>query len=108
MIWYGDVRRGTLGRLDPRTGDAVEFPLPSGAEAGAYAMTLDHRGRVWIAETGVQPNRLVGFDPASEQFFGITPVPSGAGAVRHMVFHEPTRSIWFGTDANTIGRAVVD
>ena len=107
MIWYGDVRRGTLGRLDPRTGDAVEFPLPSGEDAGAYAMALDHEGRIWIAETGVRPNRLVGFDPATEKFFGVTEVPSGGGSVRNMVFHAPTRSIWFGTDTNMIARAVV-
>jgi hypothetical protein len=27
--------------------------------------------------------------------------------VRHMMFHAGTSSIWFGTDANTIGRATV-
>lgn len=107
MIWYGDTRRGTLGRLDPTTGEIKEYPLPSGKEAGAYAMALDGQGRIWVAETGVQPNRLVGFDPKTESFFGITPVPSGGGAVRNMVYHAPTNSIWFGTDTNNIGRAVV-
>ena len=108
MIWYGDVARGTLGRLDPRTGDVKEYPLPSGEEAGAYAMALDGDGRIWIAETGVRPNRLVGFDPEAEAFFGITEVPSGAGAVRHMVFDPATNSLWFGTDTNNIGRARIE
>ncbi|MEO7138188.1 MAG: hypothetical protein ABI037_10770 [Gemmatimonadales bacterium] len=27
--------------------------------------------------TGSQPNRLVGFDPKIEKFFGLTPIPSG-------------------------------
>jgi virginiamycin B lyase len=34
-------------------------------------------------------------------------VPSGGGTVRHMVFDKSTRAIWFGTDNNTIGRALV-
>jgi virginiamycin B lyase len=68
-------------------------------------MTVDDADRLWAVETGPQPNRLVGFDPKTEQFFGSTPIPSGGSTVRHMVFHRPTREIWFGTDANTIGRA---
>jgi virginiamycin B lyase len=58
-------------------------------------------------ETGPQPNKLIGFDPKTSQFFSETAVPSGAGTVRHMVYHAPTRTIWFGTDAGTIGRALV-
>ena len=27
-----------------------------------------------------------------------------ANTIRHMVFHAPTREIWFGTDRNTVGR----
>ena len=41
---------------------------------------------VWQFETGVQPNKLVGFDPKTEQFQS-WPIPSGgihAGIVRHM------------------------
>ena len=58
-------------------------------------------------ETGAQPNRLVGFDPKSERFVGVTPVGSGGGTVRHMTFDRATGTIWFGTDAGTIGKAVV-
>jgi virginiamycin B lyase len=107
-IWYGDYMRGKLIRFTPSTGAAKEFDLPSGAGSLPYAMALDKRGRVWIAETGVQPNRLVAFDPAAGKFTTIAPVAqSGAGTIRHMVYHSPTNSLWFGTDANTIGRAVI-
>lgn len=107
MIWYGDTGRDVLGQLDPRTDEVTEYPLPSGEDAGAYAMTLDGEGRIWVAETGVRPNRLVGFNPETEEFFGITEVPSGGGSVRNMIYHAPTNSIWFGTDTNNLGRAVV-
>ncbi len=32
-------------------------------------------------------------------------VPSGGGTVRHMYYHEPTHTVWFGTDTNYVGRA---
>ncbi len=68
-------------------------------------MAVDAQDRLWIVESGSDPNQLVGFDPASESFIGATPIPSGAGTVRHMYYHQPTNSIWFGTDANTVGQA---
>jgi virginiamycin B lyase len=42
---------------------------------------MDLQGRVWLVETGADSKRLIGFDPSNERFFG--------------------------TDANTVGRAVV-
>ena len=108
MLWYGDYTRGMLGRFDPNTHAVKEWPLPSAGMSLPYAMASDDRDRIWLVETGVQPNRLVGFDPKNESWFSITPISkSGGGSVRHMIFHRPTRTLWFGTDANTIGRAVV-
>ena len=108
QIWYVDYTRGFLGRLDPATGKTQEWAAPSGMKSLPYAMAVDDRDRLWFVETGVQPNRLVGFDPKTSEFFSTTEIKeSGAGTVRHMVFHKPSREIWFGTDANTIGRARV-
>ena len=106
-IWYVDYSRGYLARLDPPSGQFKEWALPGGGSALPYAMAVDDRDRLWLVETGSQPNRLVGFDPAKEKFFGLTPIPSGGGTVRHMMFDERTGQIWFGTDVNTIGRAQV-
>jgi virginiamycin B lyase len=106
-IWYVDYAQGYLGRFIPATGNLKEWPAPSGSGSDPYAMTVDHRDRIWFVETGPSPNRFVGFNPETEEFFGITPVPSGGGTVRHMYFHAPAREIWFGTDVNTVGRARV-
>lgn len=105
MIWYVDYALGALGRLDPTTGAVREWPSPGGSGARPYAMAVDDRDRIWYVETGSDPNRVVGFDPRSGEFLGSTPIPSGGGSVRHMVYHAPTRSLWFGADTNTIGRA---
>ncbi|MDF1504713.1 hypothetical protein [Roseisolibacter sp. H3M3-2] len=107
MVWYVDYSRGFLGRLDPRSGDVKEWPNPGGAASLPYAMTVDDRDRLWFVETGKQPNRLVGFDPRTEKFFGETPIQSGGGTVRHMTFDRRSGQIWFGTDVGTIGRATV-
>ncbi|NIP82482.1 MAG: lyase, partial [Gemmatimonadetes bacterium] len=60
IIWYGDWTRGTLGRLDPETGTVTEFPLPSGEGSRPYGMAVDDSDRIWVVETGVQPNKFVG------------------------------------------------
>lgn len=107
MLWYVDYAQGYLGRLDPESGAISEWRLPAGGAAAPYAMGTDHLGHVWAVETGTEPNRFVGFDPQSETFGEPVPVPSGGGTIRHMDFHAPTKSFWFGTDANTLGRATV-
>jgi virginiamycin B lyase len=106
-IWYGDYAAGKLGVYDPEAGTFEEWDLPGGAEARPYAMAVDEMDRLWVFETGPRgdPNTLVGFDPETERFVHSADVPSGGGTVRHLDYHEPTRSIWFGTDENTIGVA---
>jgi virginiamycin B lyase len=106
-VWYVDYALGLLGRLDPKSGEVKEWPVPGGEEARPYAMAIDDHDRLWFVECGSEPNQFVGFEPESEEFFSVTPIPSGGGCVRHMVFHAPTRNIWFGTDANTVGRAQI-
>jgi virginiamycin B lyase len=107
-IWYVDFARGFLGKLDPQTAKVTEWASPSGAGANPYAMASDDAGRLWYVETGPRPNRLVGFDPATSNFIVNQPVGvDGANTIRHMVFHAPTRTIWYGSDANMIGRVAV-
>jgi virginiamycin B lyase len=104
MVWYVDYARGKLARLDPATGDVKEWDSPGGPDSGPYGMAIDASDRIWYVETGADANPFVGFDPATEEFT-VTPIPSGAGAVRHMYYDESTNSVWFGTDNNTIGQA---
>lgn len=109
-VWYGDYSRGYLGRVDPTTGAVEEWPLPSGGRSLPYAMTSDDRDRIWLVETGVQPNRMVAFDAKTKSWVASFPVPSNGSArntIRHMTFNRATREIWFGTDAGTIGHVKV-
>jgi virginiamycin B lyase len=104
-VWYVDYMGGYLGKYDPTTRKFEEWALPAGGDSRPYAMAVDRADRLWMVETGPQPNLLIGFDPKRKQFAWAEPIPSGARVVRHMYFHPPTNEIWFGTDVGTIGRA---
>ena len=107
-IWYVDFARGFLGRLDPSTGEVREWLSPTGQGAYPYAMAADDFGRMWYVETGPRPNRLIAFDPATEQFVVNQDIGEArANTIRHMVFDPVTRSIWYGADLNVIGRIAV-
>ena len=105
QIWYVDFVGGHLGHLDPTTGAVQEWVTPGGTRSGPYGLAVDNADRIWFVESNEDPNRFVGFDTKSFEFFSNTEIESGGGTVRHMYFHEPTGTVWFGTDANTIGRA---
>jgi virginiamycin B lyase len=107
QIWYVDYADGFLGRFNPADESFKEWPMPSGEGARPYGMSVDGDGRVWFVETGVDPNKFVGFDPDTEEFFSINEVDSGGGTIRHMYFDSETNEIWFGADTNTVGRAKV-
>jgi virginiamycin B lyase len=107
ILWYGDWTRGTLSRLDPETHEVTEFPLPGGTGSRPYGMAVDDSDRIWLVETGVQPNNFIGFDPMSGEFFSQSTIESGGGTIRHMYFDAETNSIWFGADTNTVGNAVL-
>jgi virginiamycin B lyase len=103
-VWYGDYAKGQVGAYDPATGRFREWAAPS-ERSGPYAFGSDARGRIWFVETIPQPNLLQGFDPASGEYLVASPIPSGGGSVRHMMFDPQRNSLWFGTDSNTLARA---
>ncbi len=105
-IWYTDYSQGYIGRYDPESGEFTEWKTPS-EKSGPYAMAVDKLGRIWFVETWPETNLLVGFDPLFGTFFSVTPIPSGAGSVRHMVYDQARNSLWFGTDTNNLAQAVL-
>lgn len=107
-VWYVDHAKGMLGVYDPMEDAFKEWAFPQGENARPYGMASDASGKVWAVATGVQPNVFMGFDPETEAFFSATEAPSGGGTIRHMHYHEPSGAVWFGADANTIGRAIVE
>ncbi len=106
-VWYVDYAQGYLGRVDPNSDAIEEWQTPGGDEARPYGMIVDRDDRLWFVECGIQPNRLIGFDPEREAFFSVTEIESGGGCVRHMHYDPADDEIWFATDVNTVGRAAI-
>ncbi len=86
VIWYSDYARGYLGRFDTKTGATTEFASPGGPRSQPYGIAFLN-GVVWYSESGVRPNTLVRFEPATRAFQTWV-IPSGGGVVRNMM---PTR-----------------
>jgi virginiamycin B lyase len=83
-LYYSDYARGYLGRLHPADGKVEEWPSPGGSGSHPYGIAITPDGKVWYSESGVTPNTLVRFDPATKTF-GARAIPSGGGVVRNMV-----------------------
>lgn len=83
-IYYSDFARGYLGRLDTSSGAVKEWASPGGPKSQPYGIAITPDGIVWYSESGVHPNTIVRFDPATA---GLRhwPIPSGGGVVRNMV-----------------------
>jgi virginiamycin B lyase len=96
QLWYAGFKRGHIGILDPASGQVTE-----------YAMAVARNDCIWIVETGRMPNRLAGFDASAGSFLTESDIPSGAGSVSHLFYHEAGGEIWFGAETNYIGRAIV-
>jgi virginiamycin B lyase len=106
-IWYTDYAAAHIGRYDPKTKQFKEWRPPTGDKARPYAMAIDDRARVWFADSGVQPNRLMALDTGTGRFVVDVEVDNARGAIRHMVFDEATRALWFGTDTGFLVRVRV-
>lgn len=63
MIWYVGQQGNTIGRIDPRSNEVREWPLPEGALP--HSVNVDAQGGVWYMGNG---NGTIGkFDPATGQ-----------------------------------------
>jgi virginiamycin B lyase len=102
QIYYTDYRRGRLGHLDPKTGKVQDWALPGGPGSLPYGMIIDDQNRVWVNESGSQPNKLVGFDPKSGKFFHNSVIPGERNTVRHMFFDKKTKQIWWAMDSGQL------
>ncbi len=104
-IFYLDHSLGYLGRYQTNSKMIKRWLLPEAKNAKLYGSAIDNNDRVWLALTGMKPNKIIVFDSKSQQFIASRAVASGGGSIRYMYYHGESDSVWFGTDANTIGRA---
>jgi virginiamycin B lyase len=69
MVWYSDFGSQYLGKLDPKTAKAVEYPVPvtkPGAPGGALDLGFDPDGNVWLGM--MYQGGIARFDRKTEKF----------------------------------------
>ena len=86
MPYYG--RANMIGRLDPKTAEVKEFPVPNQGSAGVHSAVMAPDGSVWLTEQG--SNKLGRWDPTTQK---ITEYQDDAG--KHTVRIGPSGEIWF-------------
>ena len=46
-LWFTEQMANKLGRLDPKTGEMKEYPLPEDKNAGPHGLIADRNGNIW-------------------------------------------------------------
>ncbi|WP_439101097.1 Vgb family protein [Congregibacter sp.] len=104
-VWYVNSSQGRIGVLDPETGETREWPSPSGPKSHPYALAIID-DVVWYNESGMRPDALVRFDPATEKFQSWA-IPSGVGIVRHVWVTREGKLLIHQSSSNRIGRVTI-
>ena len=92
-VWYSDFTSQFIGKLDPKTGKAVEYPVPL-ARVGPYAqgglqIAFDKEGRVYFGN--MSQMQIVRFDPKTQKMEEFkSPVPDSKIGAGHLTMIDPS------------------
>ena len=75
-VWYTGNRNGTLGRIDPRTGEITRFHVPDSTVKDPHTMVFDKNGNIWFT---AQQSNAVGFLNVATGKFRLIKPPLPAG-----------------------------
>jgi hypothetical protein len=95
MVWYNDFHKPLIGRMDPRTGETKEWPLPRPKpdyHAGTLQIDFDRDGYLWIALA--YQGGFTRFDPRTENFVTWLEPPEYVGAASQFA-PAPDGTLWF-------------
>jgi virginiamycin B lyase len=101
-VWFVNSSLGKVGTLDVDTGKVTQWNSPSGSTSHPYSMNVIN-DIVWYNESGMRPDALVRFDPATERFQSWA-VPSGIGIIRHTWETQDGDLLIHQSSSNRVGR----
>jgi len=104
MVWYSDFGSQFLGKLDPKTGKIVEYPVPlmdPKEPKGALDIGFDPEGKIW--QGTMYQGVIARFDPKTEKFETWKSPKFGQGDAARTAMVTPTRlnvdgKVWVGAD----------
>jgi virginiamycin B lyase len=101
-IWWAGQWGNLIGRIDPKTGNMREYPLPEGAKP--HSVTIDPEGNIWY--TGNGNGTLGKFDPRTEEIT-VYPMPDPAARDPHTAIFDAHGTLWFTLQqSNMVGRLI--
>ena len=91
-VWYSDFNSQFLGKLDPKTGKVVEYPVPQhrlGQIAqGGLQIDIDREGRIYFGN--MSQMQIVRFDPKTEKMETFKPpIQESAFGDGHLTMIDP-------------------
>ena len=99
-VWYSGQGNGTLGHLDPATGDVREIRLGSGS--APHGVIVGPDGAPWLTDGGL--NAIVRVDPATEQVTAYPLPATHPGANLNTAAFDRSGVLWFTGQAGVLGR----
>ncbi len=100
-IWWVGQFGNRIGRLDPKTGEAEDFPLPEGARP--HSVSIDADGFPWYLGNG---NGTIGkVDPNTGEVIEVFKMPDPAARDPHTGVFDSAGVFWFTLQqSNMFGR----
>ena len=96
-IWYTGQQNGTLGWLDPETGEVREARLPSGS--APHGVVTGPDDAAWVTDQGL--DAIVRVTPGD---FKVSVFPAPPGAAPHTPVFDLDGILWFTGASGWIGR----
>lgn len=75
-VWYSGNRNGTIGRIDPATGEITRYPVPDSTVRDPHTMVFDPKGNIWFTAQG---SNAVGHLDVTTGKFRIVKIPFPPG-----------------------------
>jgi streptogramin lyase len=98
-VWFTESAYERIGRLEPSSGDVVEWTIPDAQTVGVFAAP---DGTVWFADRA--GDRIGHLDPAMNT---ITLYPLATGSRPTDITLDAAGDVWFVTEANWVGRLAI-
>ncbi len=91
-VWYSDFNSQFIGKLDPKTGKVVEYPIPQNRlgqiAQGGLQVDIDKEGRIYFGN--MSQMQIVRFDPKTEKIETFKPpIPESAFGDGHLTMIDP-------------------
>ena len=104
MVWYSDFGSQYLGKLDPKTGKTVEYPIPlmdPNEPRGSLDVGFDPSGNVWLG--AMYQGVIARFDPKTQEFKTWKMPDFGKGDLARTAMVTPGRvnvdgKVWVGAN----------